>query len=124
MAFVSSIFNYFLKSPKKRKIRVCLKNLRVCHYYDLFESQQFKIFSLHLCPRVVLPFRKSFSREILSKLVKKIKQLYVLLALAKCYYVTTSFDLWMSKGAYDIYALVINFLGFDGQPKHIAIGLF
>jgi hypothetical protein len=29
-----SIFKYFLKSPKKRKIRVSLKNLRVCHYYD------------------------------------------------------------------------------------------
>ncbi len=28
-------FQIFLKSPKKRKIRVCLKNLRVCHYYDL-----------------------------------------------------------------------------------------
>jgi hypothetical protein len=46
-------------------------------------------------------------------LVEKIKQLYVLLALADCYYVTTSFDLWMSKGAYDIYALVIKFLELD-----------
>jgi hypothetical protein len=34
LAFVSSIFKYFFKSPKKRKIRVCLKNLKVCHYYD------------------------------------------------------------------------------------------
>jgi hypothetical protein len=33
LAFVSSTFKYFLKSSKKRKIRVCLKNLRVCHYY-------------------------------------------------------------------------------------------
>ncbi len=57
--------------------------------------------------------------------MEKFKQLYVLLALVDyCYYVTTSFDLWMSKWAYDIYALVINFLGFDWQPKHIAIGLF
>ncbi len=71
-----------------------------------------------------MPFRKPFSREILSKLVEKIKQLYVLLALAYCYYVTTSFDLWMSKGAYDIYALVIKILGFYWQPKHIAIGFF
>jgi hypothetical protein len=30
----------------------------------------------------------------------------------------------MSKGVYDIYALVIKFLAFDWQPKHIAIGLF
>ncbi len=37
---------------------------------------------------------------------------------------TTSFDLWMSKGAHDIFGLVINFLGFDWQPKHVTIGLF
>jgi hypothetical protein len=44
--------------------------------------------------------------------VEKIKQLYVLFALAN-YYSVIGFDLWMSKGAYDIFALVINFLGFD-----------
>jgi len=43
--------------------------------------------------------------------VEKTKQLYVLPTLADCYSVTTSFDLWMSKGAYDIFALVINFWG-------------
>jgi len=37
---------------------------------------------------------------------------------------TTSFDLWMSKGAHDIFGLVINFLGSDWQPKHLTIGLF
>jgi hypothetical protein len=37
---------------------------------------------------------------------------------------TTSFDLWMSKGAHDIFGLVINFLGSDWQPKHVTIGLF
>jgi hypothetical protein len=30
----------------------------------------------------------------------------------------------MSKGVYDIFALVIKFLGAYCQPKHIAIGLF
>jgi len=48
----------------------------------------------------------------LVELVEKTQQLYVLFALANCYSVT-SFDLWMSKGAYDIFALVIRFLGFD-----------
>jgi hypothetical protein len=33
------------------------------------------------------------------------KKLYVLPALADCYYIIASFDLWMSKGAYDIFAL-------------------
>jgi hypothetical protein len=30
----------------------------------------------------------------------------------------------MSKGAHDIFALVINDLGFDWQPKQMIIGLF
>jgi len=36
----------------------------------------------------------------------------------------TCFDLWMSKGAYDIFALVINFLDENWQPKKVTIGLF
>ncbi len=35
-----------------------------------------------------------------------------------------SFDLWMSKNAYDIFALVINFLDENWQPKKVTIGLF
>jgi hypothetical protein len=30
----------------------------------------------------------------------------------------------MSKGTCDVFALVINFLGSDWQPKHVTIGLF
>jgi hypothetical protein len=30
----------------------------------------------------------------------------------------------MSKNVHDIFVLVINFLGFDQQPKQITIGLF
>jgi hypothetical protein len=30
----------------------------------------------------------------------------------------------MSKGGNNIFALVIHFLGFDLQPKHITFGLF
>jgi hypothetical protein len=44
--------------------------------------------------------------------VEKTKQVYVLPKLVDYTY-TTSFDLWMFKGAHDIFALVINFLGFD-----------
>jgi hypothetical protein len=35
-----------------------------------------------------------------------------------------AFDFWMSKGACDIFVIVMNFLGFDWQPKQITIGLF
>jgi hypothetical protein len=41
------------------------------------------------------------------------KQVYVLPKLTNYISTTTRFDLWMSKGAHDIFALVINFLGFD-----------
>ncbi len=52
------------------------------------------------------------------------KQLYVLLVVIKCHSIIASFDLWMSKARHDIFALVINFLGNDWQPKHITFGLF
>jgi hypothetical protein len=61
---------------------------------------------------------------MLLDLVKKTKQACVLLILAKCVFVTRSFDLWMSKGAHDVFALVLNFLEKDWMPKHITISLF
>jgi len=57
--------------------------------------------------------------------MEKTNQLYVfpaLAALAGCHSTTTSFDLWMSKGAYDEFTLVIYFLSSDWQPKHVTIG--
>jgi hypothetical protein len=66
----------------------------------IVESQWLKRFNFHLCLKVVLPSRKQFSEEILLKL-EKIKQLYVLPALANCYSIITSFDLLMSKRAYE-----------------------
>jgi hypothetical protein len=38
--------------------------------------------------------------------------------------VITSFDLWMNKSAFDTFALMINFLTLDWEPKHVTIGLF
>jgi hypothetical protein len=69
---------------------------------------------LHVCPKI-----NFLSKKLISLgLMEKTKQLYVLLALAKCYSATTSFDLWMSKKAYDVFALIINVLGNDqGSPN-------
>jgi hypothetical protein len=88
------------------------------------ESVWFKCLILHLSPRIVFPTRKQFSHEILPNLVEKTKQIYVLPKLTNCISAIASFDLWMSKGAHDIFSFVINFLGCDWQPKHITIGLF
>jgi hypothetical protein len=56
--------------------------------------------------------------------VEKTSQMYVLPTLVKCHFATTGFDLWMFKRTYDVFALVIYFLGSDWQPKHVTIGLF
>jgi hypothetical protein len=69
-------------------------------------------------------YRRHFSHKILPRLVEKYKEFYVFLALEKYHYANTSFDIWMSKGACDVFALVINFLGSDWQPKHVTISLF
>jgi hypothetical protein len=74
------------------------------------ESQWIKKIILLLCQRV-LHFKIQFSREILLELVEKTKQLYVLPTLVDYYSIIRSFDLWMSKGAYGIFAIVINFWG-------------
>jgi hypothetical protein len=65
-----------------------------------------------LYPKVVLLSKKQFSRNFLLELVEKTKQLYVLPTLAN-YYLVTNFDLWMSKGAYDIFPPVINLFEVD-----------
>jgi hypothetical protein len=75
------------------------------------ENMWMKCSCLHLCPRLGFPFKKQFSREISLELVEKTKQLYVLPILAKHNSTITSFDLWLSKGAHDIFVFVINILG-------------
>jgi hypothetical protein len=55
--------------------------------------------------------------------VEREKQEYVLPKLVECYSTITSFDLQMSKGTHDIFALVIIFLRVDWQLKHITISL-
>ncbi len=38
--------------------------------------------------------------------------------------IIATFDLWMSKGALNTFALVIDFLTLNWELKHVAIGLF
>jgi hypothetical protein len=55
----------------------------------------------------VVSIPKNFSNDVLLNLVENIKQKYVLPLLKDCTTITRSFDLWMSKGAHDIFALVV-----------------
>jgi hypothetical protein len=53
----------------------------------------------------------SFQEKFCQSWWEKTKQLYVLSALENCY--TSSFDMWTSKGVYDLFALVIKILGIN-----------
>jgi hypothetical protein len=66
-----------------------------------------------LCPKLNFPSRKQFSQEILPRLIEKTSQQYVFPTLPNYFSTTTSFDIWMSKGAFDVFALMINFLNSD-----------
>ncbi len=81
------------------------------------ESAWLKCLVLQLCPRVQFLSQKLISNTILLELVEKTKETYVLFSLNDCSCAIVSFDLWMSKGAHDVFVLVINFLGFNGKPK-------
>ncbi len=87
------------------------------------ESVWLERFVMHFCPRLMFPSKKQIFQEVLPKLVEKCMQKYVLPLLADCIS-TTSFDLWTSHGAHDVFALVIQFLRRDQKPKQITIGLF
>jgi len=50
---------------------------------------------------------------MLLDLVENKKRKYVLLVLANCVSIITNFDIWKFKGAHDIFALVVNFLGIN-----------
>jgi len=88
------------------------------------ENVWLKHLVLQLCLLVQFPSRKLFSNIILLELIQKTKETYVLPLLNDYSCVATNFDWWMSKGAHDVFVLVINFLGFDWKPKHVILGLF
>jgi hypothetical protein len=79
---------------------------------------------MQLYPCVVFPSKKPFSHEVLSNLVEKTKQTNLLPNLVNWVFTIASFDLWMSKGMHDVFALVVKLLGKDYMPKHITTSLF
>jgi hypothetical protein len=72
----------------------------------------------------LFPPRKSFVEETLSGLVEKTMTTYVQPTLTDCILVTCTFDLWMLKGARDVFVIMVNFISSDWEVKHVTIGLF
>ena len=81
-------------------------------------------FALRRDPRVVFPSCKSLTEDVLLAMVEHTLKTIVRPALSACCTVTATFDLWMSKGAQDTFALVVNFLSADWEPMHVIVGLF
>jgi hypothetical protein len=73
---------------------------------------------------VVFPSIKVFVDDVFPRLVEKTMFTYVHPTLLNCILATCTFDLWMSKGAHDVFAIVVNFLSNKWEAKHITIGQF
>jgi hypothetical protein len=68
--------------------------------------------------------KKVFIEEVFLSLVNITLTKFMQLALTECLTTTHTFDLWMSKGDHDVFAMVVNILSISLEPKHITIGLF
>jgi len=69
--------------------------------------------------------KKGFVENILTlNLVEKTMMLLCLAYIGSCLSITYTFDLWMSKGAHDIFVMVVNVISNNSKVKHAIIGLF
>jgi hypothetical protein len=56
-------------------------------------------------------------------MASKTMEHHVLFALIKVSTFTCTFDLWMAKGVFDIFALVVNYINKKWVACHITIGI-
>ncbi len=66
----------------------------------------------------------AISRKSVSYYDHHVSYMHVLPKLVNAAIVSTSFDLWMSKGGVNTFALVINYLIKTWEPMHIVIEFF
>ncbi len=62
--------------------------------------------------------------EVLSYIMTKTRDKYILPTLI--FYITciSSFDLWMSCIGYDTFAMIISFVNSSWEPNHLIFGVF
>ncbi len=83
-----------------------------------------KWFGLQRGSHLLFPLHKGIIEDVIT-LYDEMHTWKVCFALCQCYVsITITFDLWMSKVAFDAFALVINFLTLDWESKHVIISLF
>ncbi len=87
---------------------------------------------MSLVPKVGCPFMpkgelsiyKGFHRRGSSFLCEQGLDQICATCLGRMFDLHLHLDLWMSKGAHNVSAVVVNFLSTNSKPKHITIGLF
>ncbi len=87
--------------------------LYICkRYKNLSTCKNIWLWRLVLCqcPCVNFPPCSNLVEHVLPKMVQKTMDLHVLHIFETTTTIATSFDLWMSKGGVDIFALMINYL--------------
>jgi hypothetical protein len=62
--------------------------------------------------------------KVLPIMVTKYMDIHILPKLASVVIVSTSFDLWMSKGGINMFALLINYLSKTWEHVHAIVSLF
>ncbi len=73
---------------------------------------------------MIFLFHVDLVEEILPKMVQKTMNLQVFPNLKCKAIMFTNFDLWMSRGGVDTFALVINSYNDSWIPMHVTVGLF
>lgn len=79
---------------------------------------------LHQCGQVIFPSRQLLVDEVFPSMVAKTMDRYILPSITKCVTPIASFDLWMSRGGFDTFALIINFLEDAWKPQHNIVAIF
>jgi hypothetical protein len=68
---------------------------------------------MHLCPRVVFLSQKNVFTKSFTWFGEEDEIGVCFAKIERMLFIISNFDLWMSKGAHDVFALVISFLGMD-----------
>jgi hypothetical protein len=57
-------------------------------------------------------------------MVTKVMEQYLFATLAKTTIVSTTFDLWMSQGGFDMFVIIVNYINKKRETCHITIEFF
>jgi hypothetical protein len=57
-------------------------------------------------------------------MVNKTMERHVFPTLVDATVIRTTFDLWMSRGSFDKFAMVVNYINKKWEPCHVIVGIF